>query len=233
MKVVRLCLSFFLCLGIISVASAGKVIASIARNGLPANYWKLDHLVDLTNRASTIDQLEAIANEIELEINRQDGDTCKEPSVSDYKLLCSEMTAKTKAIGTATDTVEYRYEQIIWKVACAKMGRDDLETAKRKIQVWWNKYKTNCKCDSINFTVPNGNLLKFSINQSLPDFINTLVVNYDLDINFIDPTDGKNVLDYLNDEIQRFKDDGISKASIKIYEDYRITLIKLGAKPSK
>ena len=113
------------------------------------------------------------------------------------------------------------------------MGVDDLETAKLKIQAWWNKYKSKCKCDSVNFTVPNGNLLKFSINQSMPDFIDTLVSNYGLDINFIDPADGKNVLDYLNDEIERFKIARISKGSIKVYEDYRLSLIRLGAKPSK
>ena len=67
----------------------------------------------------------------------------------------------------------------------------------------------------------------------MPDFIDTLVTNYGLDINFIDPADGKNVLDYLNDEIQRFKDSGISKPSIKIYEEYRLSLIRLGARTSK
>ena len=113
------------------------------------------------------------------------------------------------------------------------MGVDDLETAKIKIQTWWNKYKTKCKCDSLGFNIPNGNLLKFSVSQSLPDVIDTMVSTYGLDINFKDPVDGKNVLDYVNDELIRFKSGGISQESIKIYEDYRASLIKLGAKPSK
>ncbi|HEY8690633.1 MAG TPA: hypothetical protein VIM07_15455, partial [Chitinophagaceae bacterium] len=121
----------------------------------------------------------------------------------------------------------------LWEVACAVMGVDDLETAKIKIQTWWNKYKTKCKCDSLGFNIPNGNLLKFSVSQSLPDVIDTMVSTYGLDINFKDPVDGKNVLDYVNDELIRFKSGGISQESIKIYEDYRASLIKLGAKPSK
>ncbi len=149
------------------------------------------------------------------------------------KLMCADITTKGKVFGTATDTVEYTYEKHLWEFAGAKMGIDDLETAKKKIQLWWNQHKTKCKCDALGFNVPNGNVLKFSIAQSFPDFIDTLVSVYDLDINFIDPADGQNLLDYLNNEIEKMEKTGISKESIKIYEDYKLSLNRLGARPSK
>jgi hypothetical protein len=145
--------------------------------------------------------------------------------------FCADITTKTKAAGTASDTVEYLYEQRLWEASGAVMGVDDLETAKKKINVWWEENKLKCKCDALGF--PNGNLLKYSISQSFPDLLDTFTSIYDLDINFIDPADGKNVLDYLNDQIARYIATGISKESIKIYEDYRLSLIRLGAKPSK
>lgn len=35
----------------------------------------------------------------------------------------------------------------------------------------------------------------------MPEVIETLVSTYDCDINFIDPADGLNLLDYINSEI--------------------------------
>ena len=61
----------------------------------------------------------------------------------------------------------------------------------------------------------------------------TLILNYDLDINFIDPVDGRNLLDYIIDEIEKMKITGVSKSSIGVYEKYRDSMISIGAKPSK
>jgi hypothetical protein len=118
-------------------------------------------------------------------------------------------------------------------LACAKIVVDNEETVKTKIQVWWNKYKSQCKCDSNTFNVPNGNILKFAISESQLDFIETLVLNYDLDINFIDPADNRNLLDYLNEELLKMQTNGSSKSTIEIYGKYKENQISLGAKPSK
>jgi len=196
-------------------------------------YAKIAAIDKELNQAKSLGELKAVAIKMYTIILKNVSDTCKEPKASDFKSFCADVSTKAKATGSKTDTVEFLYEQRLWEVACAVMGVDDLETAKIKIQTWWNKYKTKCKCDSLGFNIPNGNLLKFSVSQSLPDVIDTMVSTYGLDINFKDPVDGKNVLDYVNDELIRFKSGGISQESIKIYEDYRASLIKLGAKPSK
>ena len=69
--------------------------------------------------------------------------------------------------------------------------------------------------------------------QSFPDFVETLVMNYGLDINFPDPVDNKNLLDYMNDEIDKLTKAGISEQGIEVYRGYKQSLIRLGAKPSK
>lgn len=118
-------------------------------------------------------------------------------------------------------------------MACINIGVDSEEVIKMKIQSWWAKYKLRCKCDSTTFNVPNGNILKFAVSQNQLDFIEVLSENYNLDLNFIDPADKKNLLDYLNDEIATRRNDGSSITTIKIYEKYKRTLITLGAQPSK
>lgn len=210
---------------------AAKAVDVFSQQYVSAHKAKIAAIDNELNQAKTINELKAVVIKMGAIVFENVSDTCKEPKETDFKSFCADVSTKAKASGSKTDTVEYRYEQRLWEVACAVMGVDDLATAKIKIQKWWNKYKTKCKCDSLGFNVPNGNILKFSISQSMPDFMDTIVSTYGLDINFKDPADGKNVLDYLNDEIERFKKGGISQPSIKIYEDYRVSLIKLGAKP--
>lgn len=157
---------------------------------------------------------------------------CPDPG-NDVRQLCDYLVLQTKARGTATDTVEYFYEQLLWEFACAKMGVDDLETAKKKIQVFWNRYKTKCTCNSVNFPVKDGSVLKYSINHKFLEFIDMLVTNYELDINFIDPADNKNLLDYFDEEVTKLKKAMVSEDGVKVFEGQREYLVKLGAKRSK
>jgi hypothetical protein len=162
-----------------------------------------------------------------------ENDTIPHLKNSDVKMMFADIVVKSKVTGTAMDTVEYTYEKRWWDMAGAKMGIDNEETAKKKIQLWWDKYKTSCTFSTVGFNVENGNILKYAVCQSFLDFIETMVLNYDLDINFIDPADNRNLLDYVNDEIERLKHDGVSKTSVEVYNRYRLKLIALGAKTSK
>lgn len=149
------------------------------------------------------------------------------------KLWCGDIAGKFKVNREESNYFEYVYEKRLWQMAGVRIGIDNEETTKQKIQLWWSKYKTKCKCDSVSFNVPNGNILKFAITKNATDFINNLVLNYDLDINFTDPADSKNLLDYISDEIQKMENGSASKSSIDIYKKYKEELISLGAKRGK
>ena len=158
---------------------------------------------------------------------------CPPPKEIDYRLLCGDIATKTEVDEKERKYYQYFYEKRILELSCVNVEIDDEETIKRKVQLFWSSYKTKCNCDSVTFNVPNGNILKFSISKNTPDFIDTLVLNYDLDINFIDPVDNRNLLDYVIDEIEKMKTNGTSKTSIKVYEKYRDSIISIGGKPSK
>ena len=161
------------------------------------------------------------------------GDTCKPPTPADIRRFCGDLVTKAKVIGEETNFYEYQYEKNLWRMACVNIGVDSEETAIKKIQAWWLKYKLWCKQESTTFSVLNGNILKFAISQRHPQFVETLAETYGLDINFIDPADGKNVLDYLNEEIANRRVDGSSATTIAIYEGYKRILVRVGAKSSK
>lgn len=156
---------------------------------------------------------------------------CPPPKEKDYKMLCSDVASK--ALAAKNEYYYYSYEKRILELSCVNIEVDDEETIKRKVQLFWNKYKNKCKCDSVTFNIPNVNILKFAITKNTMDFIEVLVLNYELDINFTDPEDMKNLLDYMNDEIEKMKTTGASQSSVKVYEKYRDSLIAIGGKPSK
>jgi len=158
---------------------------------------------------------------------------CPPPAANDYKALCLDISSRAKVSAKEQAFYEYTYEKRVLQLACINLELDDEETIKNKVQLFWNKYKTNCKCDSVAFGLQNGNILKFALSQNMPSVIETLASSYELDINFIDPADGLNLLDYVNGEIIRLKELINSEGTVKVYENYKAGIIGIGAKPSK
>jgi len=164
---------------------------------------------------------------------QKDGLNIPEPQESDYKAICGGIAVRAKSSQNHSYWTEYWYEMKLLQMACFNLDVDDVEIAKKKLQIFWSKYKTSCKCDALDFGLPNGNLLKFALSQHMPDVIETLADTYGLDINFTDPADGLNLLDYIIGEIERLKKLTNSAGSIKVYEDYKARVIGLGGKSNR
>lgn len=159
---------------------------------------------------------------------------CPKPSEIDFKKFCNLIFSRVVPNPDspyASQQHSFEFENSLWKMSCAKPD-DDEETAIKKVQVMWSKYKQEFTCDVSGFTVTNGGLLKYSVFVSFHDFIRTLVLDYDLDINFVDKSDNKNVLDYVDDKIERMENEGRPE-SAKILRSLRADLVRLGAKTSK
>lgn len=188
--------------------------------------------VRFNNDSNTTNQIVSETKEVEhIVIRTKD---CPPPKSWDYKVMCSDITTRSKVLFNGQDFfLEYRYEKRLWEIACADPLVDDFETAKKKIQVMWEKYKKQFTCDTLGFNVQNGSFLKFAISSSMPSVIETMASTYELDINFIDPSDGKNLLDYVNGEIERRKNLVNGESAVAVYQRYKNSLILLGAKPSK
>lgn len=107
------------------------------------------------------------------------------------------------------------------------------EIDKAKLKIFWNKHKTLFKCDSVSFGLSNGNLLKFSLSQNMPEVIKTIAAVFELDINFIDPVDGLNLYDFVDSEIAKLKKLQNSASAVAVYENYKAGIIGLGGKSNK
>ncbi len=94
------------------------------------------------------------------------------------------------------------------------------ETKKAKIKCMWKKYYAEFGCDDTGFLVPQGNILKYAINQEFEYFVDGMV-KFGIDINMKDPVDGKTLLDFTLDEINRYKkytEYAVSNAKVKELE---------------
>ncbi len=204
-------------------------------NSTTQRYAKISLLDAALNSATTIEEIEAVSYKMYELIVGSFNDTCPPPNKHFYKAICGDIAARNKAPDGERQYYEYNYEKRIWEASCINIGIDDEETILKKLRIFWNKYKTKCTCDSLDFHIPNGNLLKFALSQKMPELIETLADAYGLDINFIDPKDGMNLLDYVLSQISYYEKlpNGDGAGSVKVYEEYKTRIIDLGGKPSK
>lgn len=167
----------------------------------------------------------------------------REPSYGEFKLFCDEIGLELPGpTGFKAKTgFQYNYEKKLWDIARVDPNIDTIETARPKIQKFWNKYKHKFVCNEGSFPIPSGSLLKFAVHRNFKDLMETLVMSYNLDINFIDISDtgfyknpdGRNVIDYMDDEIKRINsswEESYPNEYAKKLKEYRDSLIQLGAK---
>lgn len=123
-------------------------------------------------------------------------DNCPKPTPNQFNKLCMQVESQNSA-----------FDQTLNEVSCVKRG-DGETTKKEKIQHMWAKHRNLFKCNAEGFNLKNGNVVKMSVASNFMPFLDGLVKDYDIDINFQDPADGKNVLDFTKDEIDRLKQSG-------------------------
>ena len=117
---------------------------------------------------------------------------------------------------------EYSYVTKIKKAACVKPD-DSEEVAHKKIREAWLKYEDRLICDTIAFSLRGGSILKAATVSLNKNFYNH-VVKWGVNLNRIDPTDGKTVLDFIQDKLKE------NPPNIEFYRAYYKVLKEHGAK---
>jgi hypothetical protein len=157
---------------------------------------------------------------------------CPEPTKYDFKILCKDVYERKPA--SDESELSFKYQVTLWRMSCAKEGEDNMETARKKIQCMWNKYRSSFACDYPGVTVPKGNITKFSLETNFPIFLFDAVKNYKLDMNFKDPEDNRTILDFIKDQITYIKKSPVDMTmKINEYERLYKLLNDNGAKHGK
>ena len=56
-------------------------------------------------------------------------------------------------------------------MSCVDLTKDSPETIRIKVQCMWKKYYAEFGCDDTGFLVPQGNILKYAVNQEFELFV--------------------------------------------------------------
>ena len=98
----------------------------------------------------------------------------------------------------------YRYQRKIFEASCVDMYRDSDEEIARKVSAMWAKNADKLTCTDTSFDVEKGSIIKYAVNAKFENFIYD-VISWKVDLNRIDESDNRTVLDYIQDQIRSYK----------------------------
>ncbi len=157
------------------------------------------------------------------ERQQRDSTNCPEPTQDNITRM---MVHISQGSLSEHDEMNYSFEEILWKISCADPDKDTEDDARPKIQKMWNKYGREMKVTNVFGMADGKNFLKYLAEKMI---LQDVLSKYKLEINFIDPADGKTVLDFVKQMQQVFSSPELEslREYLKDLHDY---LKKYGAK---
>ena len=119
----------------------------------------------------------------------------------------------------------YKYQRKFLEAACVDVNKDSEAVIAQKISKVWKENESTLICNNTKFDVGNGNIIKFAVNLKFDSFI-TDMTYWKVNLNKVDETDGRTVLDYIKVQIERNK----GLVSEPVLQGYYNQLKKAGAK---
>ncbi len=147
------------------------------------------------------------------------------PRLNLIDLICLSVLEKTTNEDEESE-FNYRYEEILYSIVCADTANETKEEIIKKIHDVWVIHEDRFICDANNFSVPNGNILKYAAQMEFADFLYEVSRTWMVPLNKIDKSDGRTTLDYISDEMKNFA----GKPEENILKAYYDLLQKAGAK---
>lgn len=113
---------------------------------------------------------------------------------------------------------QFHYQKLVYEAACSSPSEDDEQTGNAKIRQMWSDNTDRLVCNNASFSVIRGNVLKYAASNRFDDFLFDAAMVWKVDLNTVDPSDGRTVLDYVQDEVKRHHGKAIEK-SLRSYYD--------------
>lgn len=147
------------------------------------------------------------------------------PDPKPLKNMCMIVGQRMKDSSGRND---YLYITRMHDAACVDERNDTDAQQDAKLQKMWLAYRDTLVCNSVQFDVMRGNILKFAVSSKADPFLDQ-VIDWKLDLNAIDPSDERTVLDYV--EYHRKRNEGNSLESM--FQRYYNALRKAGARHAR
>ena len=155
------------------------------------------------------------------------------PTAEQFSNVCVSIYQKSRA-HFPDSGASFSYKENIWKMSCVRPN-DSKEVIVEKLQCMWNKYRELFRCYGYPTSIASDmNVIKFSLDTGFTPFIYESVKKNKLDMNFIDPTDGKTILDFVQERTIYISNSfPIDVPKLEEYKRIYILLKDNGAKHAK
>ncbi len=149
------------------------------------------------------------------------------PNPKKLRGLCMFVDSKEKDPNPQGRFV-WKYQRKLLEAACIDVKKDSEEDIGKKIAKVWQENESTLICNNTKFDVANGNIIKFAVNLKFDEFLID-VTQWKVNLNKVDASDGRTVLDYVQMQIEENK----GLASEPVLKKYYEMLKKAGAKHKK
>ena len=96
----------------------------------------------------------------------------------------------------------YYYQRQVFEASCASLD-EPADVRNKKIAVMWKRFENKeLICNNLQFDVANGSVIKFAAARLIDPFIRD-VIKWQIDLNKVDETDNRTVLDYVQFHAER------------------------------
>lgn len=146
------------------------------------------------------------------------------PNPKKLENICMTLPARTMDPKPKGDYV-YMYQRKLLDAACVDVEKDSEEKINEKVQQMWTASADILKCESIQFDVTGGNILKYAVSTKFDEFLDDAIY-WKVNLNKVDASDQRTVLDYVKYQIEKNKGSNIES---KLQHYYKI-LKDAGAK---
>ena len=143
------------------------------------------------------------------------------PDPGQVKALCMMVNTHMKNPDASSD--KYMYQVRMKKAACVS-ATDSTKTAQQKLHDFLAMH-TLPTCNNLQFDVLDGNILKFAVSAKFDDFLIDMI-DWGADLNTVDVSDGRTVLDYVAYHAEKNSGNDLKKR----FDRYYSTLRAAGAK---
>lgn len=146
--------------------------------------------------------------------------------LSKMKNLCAVVSGHVLD-KTSESGYKYLYQRRIYEAAKIDISKDSKEVIAKKITAMWllSEQLKLVECNSLQFDVRNGNLLKYAVSSLFNEFIDDAIA-WHIPLNKVDENDNRTLLDYVQYHVNKNKGNALEQQ----YQTYYKKLRSAGAK---
>ena len=112
---------------------------------------------------------------------------------------------------------QYSYYRKILEASCVKIGEDPEEVVKAKVQAMWSALHSEMSCDSTAIDISRASYLKYAVATKFDEFLDD-AIEWGVDLNRVDGSDNRTVLDYVKFHRDRHQGNQIGRKMSYYYE---------------